>query len=318
MSFHIIKAGLQTSIQDFGRSGQMHNGVSKSGAMDKTAMQMANWLVSKPLDSPLLEITMIAPQIHFSQRMSIAICGAEFEWFLNGNNIDTHQTIQVQANDQLKANKRISGLRAYLAFSATIDATPEDDYPVIKPVMGSYSTHLIAGFGGFKGRAFEDGDWLRLMDSYIPENKTIPKNYMFSYSGSYFLRTVPSVETTAFTIEQREQFFDQSFQVQIDSDRMGIRLQGTPILFEQQIQLISSGLTQGSIQVPPNGQPIISSVDGQTLGGYPRIANVITADLPLLGQLQAGDKIRFSSVDKSLAITFNQQKQRWLDTLLVG
>ncbi|MCP4271445.1 MAG: biotin-dependent carboxyltransferase family protein [Gammaproteobacteria bacterium] len=316
MSFHIIKAGLQTSLQDFGRTGQMHNGVSRSGAMDKTAMQMANWLVSKPLDSPLLEITMIAPQIHFSQRMSIAICGAEFEWFLNGNAIDTHQTIQVQANDQLKANKRISGLRAYLAFSATPDTTPRGESPAIKPVMGSYSTHLIAGFGGFKGRAFEDGDWLRLMDSYSPENKTIPKNYMFSYSGSYFLRTVASVETTAFTIAQREQFFDQSFQVQIDSDRMGIRLQGTPLLFEQQMQLVSSGLTQGSIQIPPNGQPIISSVDGQTLGGYPRIANVITADLPLLGQLQAGDKIRFSSVDKSLAITFNQQKQRWLDTLL--
>jgi biotin-dependent carboxylase-like uncharacterized protein len=318
MSLHFNKAGLQTSLQDFGRTGQMHNGVSRSGAMDKTAMQMANWLVSKPLDSPLIEITMIAPEITFSQRMSIAICGAEFEWFLNGVPIDAHQTIQVQPDDQLRANKRISGLRAYLAFSAIPDTTQRGDSPAIKPVMGSYSTHLIAGFGGFKGRAFEDGDCLHLMDSTVAENKAIPRNYVFSYSGSYVFRTVASVETTVFTTEQKALFFDQSFQVQIDSDRMGIRLQGTPLLFEQQIQLVSSGLTQGSIQIPPSGQPIISSVDGQTLGGYPRIANVISADLPLLGQLQAGDRVRFSFVDKSLAMIFNQQKQGWLDTLLNG
>lgn len=317
MSLYFIKSGLQTSLQDFGRNGQMHNGVSRSGAMDKTAMQIANWLVSKPVDSPLLEITMIAPELRFEQKMSIAICGADFEWYLNDKPIATDQTIQVKENDRLTGKKRISGVRAYLAFSAT-PAIQSANRQAIQPVMGSFSTHLIAGFGGFKGRAFKEGDCLQLTDSYIAENKIIPKNYVFSYSGSYLLRTTASVETSLFTTEQKALFFDQSFEVKIESDRMGIRLQGSPVIFEQQIQLISSGLTQGSIQIPPSGQPIISSVDGQTLGGYPRIANIITADLPMLGQLQAGDRVRFSYVEKSLAIIFNQQKQAWLNTLLTG
>jgi len=311
MSIYFIKSGLQTSIQDFGRTEQMHHGISKSGAMDIVAMQMANWLVSKPLDSPLIEITMVGPSIRFTSNLSIAFCGAKFECRLNGKKVKRDRTIQVFANDILEFKKCRSGLRAYLAFSAEITT----DSNMIKPVMNSYSTHLTAGFGGYKGRAFQDNDLLELNKSVQNETRTITNNYRITYSGSYLLRSVASVETTAFSKEQKDVFYGQSYNISTDSNRMGIRLSGKPIFFKQQMQITSTGLTQGSIQIPPDGQPIVSSVDGQTLGGYPRIANVISADLPILGQLKPNDHVRFSLINNAQAMEIYKEKQDWLEQL---
>jgi len=306
MSLHFIKAGLQTSLQDLGRFGQMHNGISQSGAMDLLAMQMANWLLSKPLDAAVIEISLIGPTIRFESAMSVAICGAQFDLYLNGSKLFNDETIRVTTGDILKFDKLKSGARAYLAFSGQIN---------IAPVLSSYATHLTANFGGYHGRSFQAGDRLEINLLKQPQHKKIPTGFHTVYSGNYLLRTVASVETDSFSPLQRDIFFGQSFKVTSESNRMGIRLAGEPLSFEKNIEITSSGMTQGSIQIPPSGQPIISSVDGQTIGGYPRIANVITADLPILGQLTANDKIRFGLINQNLARAILNKKQSRLDWL---
>jgi len=309
MSMKFIKAGLETSIQDLGRFGQMHNGISRSGAMDPVAMQMANWLVSKPLDAAVIEITLLGPIIQFTSSMRIAICGAQFNCSINGKAIINDETITVHSGDILTFKKLQNGFRAYLAFSSKL---PNDNANV-KSILGSYSTHLIANFGGYKGRAFENNDYLEMIHTELPSVKKIPLDLKYYYSGNYILRTVPSVESSQYNEQQLKQFYSQQFTITPASNRMGIRLGGVPVAYGQAIDISSCGLTQGSIQVPPSGQPIISSVDGQTSGGYPRIANVISADLSILGQLKSGDKVRFSLIEKELARDIVIEKQARLD-----
>jgi len=292
MSMHFIKAGLQTSLQDLGRPGLMHLGISKSGAMDSNAMKSANWLVDKPLDSAVIEVALIGPKIRFEQPMSIAVSGASFELYLNGYLVFNDETIQVKMDDILEFDRLQQGVRAYIAFSGELQS---------KPILGSYSTHLTAKFGSFNNRQFNDNDHLKISSTPpSPHKKMLAKNDVI-YSGKYLLRCTRSVESDQFSQEQTEQFYAQRFQVTPECNRMGIKLSGKSLEFEKTLEMTSCGLTQGSIQVPPNGQPIISSVDGQTIGGYPRIANIISADLPLLGQLKAGDQLNFTLVTQSNA-----------------
>ncbi len=304
MSMQFIKAGLQTSIQDLGRFGQMHNGVSQSGAMDPISMQMANWLVGKPLDAAVIEISLVGPTIQFNSEQTIAICGAEFSVFLNSNEVFNDRSFNVVSGDVLEFSSLKSGVRAYLAFSGELD---------LPMVLSSYSTHLTANFGGFKGRQFQAGDRLRLTSVISTVDRQLPIQNSHFYSGSYLLRTVRTIESDRFNEAQLHDFYAQSFMVTPQSNRMGIRLNPekpvTSLIIDKVNQIVSSGLVQGSIQIPPSGDPIISSVDGQTIGGYPRIANIITADLPLLGQLNAHDKVRFVLIDKNEALAILRQKQ---------
>jgi len=303
MSLYFIKPGMQTSIQDLGRQGQMHNGISRSGAMDPIALKMANWLVSKPLDSAVIEITLVGPVIRFEQDMFIAITGAKFEVSLNNNIVFNNAIIQVSSGDILSFGKIINGARAYLSTSKKID---------VPKVFDSFSTHLTASFGGFNGRAFKQGGRLNVLSSDINEihTKKIPKYVNRTYLGSYILRCTSSVETDLFTDTQKASFTAKKYSVNANTNRMGIRLNESAIEFNKPIEITSSGLMQGSIQITPTGLPIVSSVDGQTIGGYPRIANVITADLSILGQVKANDKVSFIFItDKEARHILNQQNE---------
>ena len=305
MSLYFIRAGLQTSTQDSGRSGLMHLGISNSGAMDITSMKLANWLLDEPLDSTVFEITLLGPIIRFEKANSIAITGAVFDLYLNGNLVFNNEVIQINPGDILEFDRLVSGARAYLALKGKLD---------IPKVMESYSTHITGGFGGIKNSFIKDGERIEISKSKQSRYKKLPKEFEGTYSGNYLIRCVPTVETIEFSPIQKEFFFSQNYRVSANSNRMGVRLTGKPIEFETPIEILSSGLTQGSIQIPPSGFPIISAVDGQTIGGYPRIANVISTDLPLLGQLKANDKINFALVDFEYAETltvkaqFNQQQ----------
>jgi len=298
MSFHFIRAGLQTSIQDNGRQGYMHLGIANSGAMDSNSMKRANWLVDKPFDSAVFEVTLIGPKIQFQKTMSIAICGAEFDIKLNGKNIFNNETIKVQKSDVLEFGKLQQGARAYIAFSGQLQ---------LAKVLNSYSTHLTAKLGGYKNRALINNDIINISTSSPVSIKKSPQQNII-YSGNYLLRCVESVESKLFNETQKKQFYQQRYLVNLDSNRMGLRLDSNAIKFNKNINILSSGLTQGSIQIPPSGLPIISSVDGQTIGGYPRIANIINADLPLLGQLKARDKINFVLIDNKQAIELMYDK----------
>ena len=304
----ILKPGLLTTIQDAGRSGMMHLGVSASGAMDPLSMKLANWLVDKPLTSAVIEITIIGPTIEFQNDLSIAITGADFDLYLNGDLVFVNQSIKVKAGDTLEFDKLNYGARAYLAISADFK---------IDSVYQSYATHLIASFGGYQGRELAIGDVIQLKNCRQTKFKALPKQFCFNYSGSYFLRTCQSVESNLFCKQDKQFFHEQAFTVSPESNRMGIRLKGTPLTNSNIPSITSSGLTQGSIQIPPSGLPIISSVDGQTIGGYPRIANIISADLPLLGQIKAGDKIRFAEIDMGLAQSILKQQVGMFSELMV-
>jgi len=303
MSLYFIKSGMQTSIQDLGRKGQMHNGISRSGAMDPIALKIANWLVSKPLDSAVIEITLVGPVIRFEQEMFIAISGAQFELSLNNKPINNNEKIQIISGDILSFGKLINGTRAYLSLSTKID---------VPKIFNSYSTHLTASFGGFYGRALKQDDKLltELSDQVISPSNHNLKNISNVYPGSYILRCTSSVETSLFTQRQIKAFVSKKYTISANSNRMGIRLKETALEFDKVIEITSSGLMQGSIQITPTGLPIVSSVDGQTIGGYPRIANVITADLSTLGQVKANDKVSFIFItDKEAHHILNQQNK---------
>jgi biotin-dependent carboxylase-like uncharacterized protein len=307
MSIKVLKPGLQSSIQDFGRKGYMHLGVAMSGAMDALSMQVANWMVGNALDKPVIEICLTGPSLYFTKAMSVAIAGAKFDVYVNRQNIndapvDTNQTIQVNAGDILSFGKRLQGARAYLACAAELDCTS---------VLGSCATHFTAKFGGVEGRALQKGDELALSHCEVRKSRTLAKKMVQQYSGNYLLRCVPSVETSQFNDIQQARFFANRYTLRSDSNRMGLRFDGKAIEMENMQELVSSGLTQGSVQLPPSGLPIVSSVDGQTIGGYPRIANVISADLFALGQLVAGDKVSFClvTVEQAHEIFSSQQAQ---------
>jgi biotin-dependent carboxylase-like uncharacterized protein len=308
MSLRFIKAGQQTSIQDAGRSGFMHQGISRSGAMDPLSLQLANWLVSNPINQAAIEVTLAGPTIEFTERLSIAICGAAFDLTLNDEPVFNNETIIVTAGDVLAFAGIRQGARAYLAIAGKLD---------VDSTFASQSTHLTAGFGGYKGRQFQSDDVLAVLSAQEVKKRVLPEAYQPTFTGNYLLRCCVGIETEHFEQESLAAFYDATYVVSNDSNRMGLRLEGSPVPLQTAIDIISSGLTQGSIQLPPSGLPIISSVDGQTIGGYPRIANVISADLNILGQLKAGDKIGWLSVTRVKAWQHLQQKEMFLNKLLL-
>ncbi len=306
MGIYIIKPGMQTSIQDGGRPGFMHKGISRSGAMDPFAMAASNWLVGNPLDNPVLETTLVGPVLEFTQGLTIGICGANFELSLNNNPVPMNKTLNVQKGDVLSFGKRIAGARAYLACAGEWN---------LPRFFNSYSTNIMGGFGGLKGRALRKDDNLDIQGRDTDINREIPAHRIMKYSGRYVMRCLPCVETEQFSPSHMEQFFSQTYSVSSESNRMGIRLTGNALEELTLPEMISSGLVPGSIQIPPSGLPILSSVDGQTLGGYPRIAGVISADLHLMGQLVAGDKLRFVKVTFKKALSILLRKEELLKAL---
>ncbi|BBM00738.1 biotin-dependent carboxyltransferase family protein [Microbulbifer sp. GL-2] len=308
MSIHFIRAGLQTSIQDMGRPGLMHYGIPQGGAADPLSMKMANLLLGNPFNNPVLEITLIGPRIEFDDDISIAITGARFKVFLNSNAVDNFKVIQVKRGDTLEFSKLINGARAYIGFSAKLS---------IPIIFDSAATHLISGFGGHRRGAIANNDRIYFKDIRIAEPAYLNREFQLNYQARPLFRVVDGAEKKRFSQSTVENFYKSTFQVSAQSNRMGIRLlpsvtlkSGT--LGETLEEMISSGLQPGSIQVPNSGEPIISFIEGQTIGGYPRIAHIIRADIHRLGQLKAQDKINFQLVSQKDAKQILRQKQHFL------
>lgn len=307
MSIRFLKGGLQTSLQDLGRTGFRRYGIPNNGALDPVSLQIANWLVSKPLESACLEITQAGPVLMFTQELAIAVTGAHFELLLNDQSVPMHQTLFVKKGDQLKFGKLLNGARAYLAFSA------EPDLPKI---MESYSTNLMANFGGFDGRPFKNDDMLGLKNHFKPEAKTTPKELQLQFGDNYQIRFIKGREWSCFSHSMQQELLHSAYQVTSQSNRMGMRLKGSALKTEQSLSMTTAPITSGTIQIPPDGQPIITLADGQTTGGYPRMGQVITADLPVLGQLKANDSISFQFIDTDKALYLLEQKFSALNVCL--
>lgn len=283
----ISKPGLLTTVQDLGRFGSQQYGVIVSGAMDAMSYRLANMLL-KQSHTAVLEFTLMGPTILFTQPTVIALTGADFQPLLNGVTCPMWRPVAIQAGDQLKLATARKGARGYLAVQGGLQ---------IPDVLQSKSTYLRGGLGGYEGRALQKGDVLAYQSLKTPSTTCkwfVDYKDVVCFEGQVKIRVMQGTEWEMFTHNSIEQFTATTYTITKDADRMGYCLVSETILIRQeQVELLSEAVTFGTIQVPPNGQPIILMADRQTTGGYPKIAQVATIDLPKLAQLQPGQIIQF-------------------------
>lgn len=304
----VLNGGIHSSIQDLGRRKFQQFGVIVSGAMDSYALRIANLLVGNNHDEAGIEITFGKTTILFHDSRVIAITGGQLQPKLNGEKLLENQPIVVSSGDILQFNIPRFGGRAYLAISGGFS---------IPNVLGSKSTYEKARFGGWKGRPIKQNDdiplgEMRALNERI-KNYLICKNNKINWSvNSDFLnsfhqevipiRVLPGLEHHQFTPSSIEDFEETIYTVSSHSNRMGYHLESTNSLhLTQQKDILSEAVTFGTIQVPPSGKPMILMADAQTIGGYPKIAQVITADLSRLAQALPGKKVQFKFVDLQTA-----------------
>lgn len=303
----IEKDGLQVTVQDLGRRGFQKYGVIASGAMDPYAHRLANILVGNKESEPAIEITLIGPHITFQADCLVALTGGDLSPEINGKPIKMWRPVYVKKGCKLSFGKPVSGCRAYLGVAGGIS---------VSEVMGSFSTYLRAGIGGFEGRSLQKGDCIpigessqnvkRLMDRLFKEVNTERAFYQMEWTLMKKAILTCQTETTVRVIEGRQAslfdkrsqdtFLNQEYQISSESDRMGYRLKGPSLQLFESKELISEAVSFGSIQVPPDGQPIILMADRQTTGGYPKIGQVATVDLPKVSQSKPGEFLRFERI----------------------
>ncbi|WP_016835772.1 biotin-dependent carboxyltransferase family protein [Herbaspirillum lusitanum] len=287
MSIVVIKPGALTTFQDLGRFGSQHIGVPVSGVMDERAHRLASMLVGNSPESASLEVTLMGPTMQFLEPAIIAVCGADLGVSLNGNPFPLETAVQLSTGSELSFGRRVTGLRAYIAVAGGF---------VLPLVMGSTSTYVRGGFGGAHGKSLQKGDRIEvrgLSGHYVPSTPV----HLFPaeierYKGAP-IRIVPGREWNSFEPEARQLIVGQPFRISPKSDRMGCRLEGAELKLIQPMNLQSEVVTFGTIQVPPDGLPIVLMADRQSTGGYPRIANVASVDLPRLAQMMAGETVTF-------------------------
>ena len=287
----IRKGGMQTTVQDLGRTGFQKYGVIAAGAMDPYALRMANLLVGNEENSAALEVTMIGPKLHFAEPAIISICGGNLSPQLDGKAVKSWRSIVVAKGQTLTFGKPQSGSRCYIAVAGGID---------VPKVMDSRSTYLRAKLGGYQGRALESGDQLALCEATATPKSAAETGSWFGpsppYSSEPVIRITKGRQFELFSQKSRDHFLSETFSVNSQSDRMGYRLDGSRLALDKAQEMVSEAVVFGSIQVPTDGNPIILMADRQTAGGYPKIAEVITVDLPLISQLKPGDRLRFTEV----------------------
>ena len=309
----IEKPGLLTTIQDLGRNGFKKDGIISSGAMDPIAHRVANHLVQNDESEPTIEITLYGPTIRFTGNAVIALSGGNLSPILNGKPIKMERPISIHNGDILTFKQPKYGCRTYLAVHGGFK---------IKKVMGSYSTYLRAELGGFNGRALQKGDQLELkrQDINLDINNQKWSSGMVNINpkGVRIVRVVKGRHFDKFSKRSQDHFLEESFRVSAQSDRMGYRMEGTSLELAKPEEIISEAVTVGTIQVPANGQPIILMADSQTIGGYPKIAEVITVDIPVVAQAQPGDELQFKLVTIEEAQRRYQEQEEKMNVLRRG
>lgn len=289
MSMEILSPGLLSTIQDLGRFGFQSSGFAPSGASDSRSMKRANALVGNDPGEAALEMMLLGVTARFHSDNVIALTGADMAPKLNGADVENGAAIRISAGDVLELSGTRDGMGCYLAVSGGFD---------LPLVMGSRSTGLRFGVGGYEGRRLKRGDILKLRAplSNLPD---LPRRRLISlpvFGKHVVLRAVPGPQDDMFSEKEMQGFFSRPYSVTNATDRMGIRLEGDPIVPKSSSDIVSDGTVFGAIQVPSGGQPIILMADRQTTGGYAKIATVISADLPRAAQMIPGCTVRFMRV----------------------
>lgn len=289
MSIQIINPGALTTVQDYGRIGYGEIGFSPSGAVDTKAMEIANCLVGNEIGEGVLECTLFGPTIHFTQDNVIAVTGADMNPKVNDREIPMNTAVSVKAGEDLVLAFARKGCRSYIAFAGGLE---------IKECFGSKSTNIKCAIGGYHGRPLKATDEIAFVKptSKLPdmEKRTYP--YSDADASPKIIRVVMGPQDDYFTEEGLHTFETGRYQLTNDSNRMACKLSGPIIASKQATDIISDGISLGSIQVSSNGQPIIMLADRQTTGGYAKIGTVISTDIPRIAQCKPGDEIRFQRI----------------------
>ena len=310
-AIQVQSPGLLTTVQDLGREGFGPLGVSPSGAADPLSLQIGNQLVGNPENAAGLEMTLLGGTFLFPQAATIALTGSDFGSALDGAPLALWKSTEVSPGQILRVGPTRSGARCYLSVHGGI---------IVKQFLGSASTHLLSGLGGYQGRALRKGDALhvgREITSF--RQKTIAARALEQLAPRKVLRVTPGPQSEWFPQSSLRTFYESTYRVAEESNRMGLRLEGHSIARESSGEMITEGVSLGAIQITASGLPIILFVEQQTTGGYPKIANVISADLHSLGQLRPRDEIRFERVSWDAARTLLLEQEQLLasDGLIV-
>jgi len=301
MNLRIIKAGVLDTVQDMGRYGWQHLGVNPGGAMDKLSAKVANILAGNDTNEAVIEMHFPASSFFFEQPALIAISGADFSASVNGDEVPMLHPIIVSKYSILQFHKVVTGARAYLAIKGGLD---------IPGWLNSYSTHLKAGAGGFKGRSLQNDDEVSLkkhsdLCNVIGKKEFIvlpwKADIVWDHDSGEQIYLLEGNEFDKLSGESKDLFIRQTYTITTQSDRMGYQMKGEPLYMDANEEVVSSAVNFGTIQLLPGGQLTVLMADHQTTGGYPRLAHVISAHHSKLAQLKPGDTIRFRFVSMSTA-----------------
>ena len=306
----IISATALATVQDTGRCGSLGYGVGTSGAMDQLALAVGNLLLGNPEGAAAIEIPLFPFEVRFIQDCAFAVTGAAGEATLDGQPLLPFWVMQAREGQVLSLGYPTSGSRAYLCLAGGVD---------VLSVLGSRSTQLRGEFGGFEGRALQQGDRLAaarpgLSEGPVDFGVIAPSQTLALHcDGVPAMRVLPAAEYECFVENSRNAFWADEWKITGQSNRYGYRLEGTPMVPVAPMEIRSHGIVPGVIQVPHGGQPIIQMRDAQPSGGYPKFGTVIEADLWRLGQAPVGSKVRFIHCSYPEALDALDDNRRYLE-----
>jgi antagonist of KipI len=307
--------GLLTTVQDLGREGFGPMGVSPSGAADAVALRIGNRLVGNAEGAAGLEMTLLGGTFFFREAAVVSLTGSDFAPTLDDERVERWGSVEIRAGQTLRLGPTRAGARCYLCVRGGID---------VKLFLGSASTHLLSGLGGFEGRALRKGDVLkvgRAIEGFRTFRKrNLARRALEKLAPRKVLRVTAGPQSDWFSEGTRKMFYAGTYRVTEESNRMGLRLEGAAMASAPGGEMISEGVSLGTVQITAGGLPIILFVEQQTTGGYPKIANVISADMSSLGQLRPRDEIRFELVEMEAAraLLLEQEKLLASKELILG
>jgi len=318
----VLRAGFLTTVQDLGRIGSRRFGVSVGGAADTHALRISNLLAGNDEEAAGLEITAGSVCLHFEDQRLVAWSGGDYEVVVDGHILSPGHSVVVGPNEELSISGPRGGCRAWLAISGGID---------VPSILESRSTDLRAKFGGMEGRELQEGDtialgkksnltesWIRKLHERRIASWAAPYEWTSPAMSEPVLRVVRGSDWGRFDDRTHSALTREVFAVSPASDRMGVRLEGVELKRADESDLVSEAVAPGTIQVPPSGDPILLLGDCQTIGGYPKIAHVITVDLPIAAQLRPGDWVRFREVSLADAHRLLCERERDLQQFRCG
>jgi antagonist of KipI len=310
----VVSPGLLTTVQDLGRPGYGALGVSASGAADAVSLRIGNRLAGTDEGAAALEMTLLGGTFRFPEGGIIALAGSDFGATLDGEPVELWTAFHVKPGGTLRVGATLSGARCYLCVQGGI---------AVPLFLGSASTHLLSGLGGYEGRALRKGDVLAIGELLVgnrrgSSNRQIPPEILSKIAPRKTLRVTPGPQFEWFSQAARKVFATNAYVVSEESNRMGLRLEGPALPDANHGEMISEGVAIGAVQIAAGGKPIILFVEQQTTGGYAKIANVISADLCRVGQLRPRDEIRFQWVEFGEARRLLMQHERIIRKLTVG